>query len=61
MQAAEVNTRLEQALSRLMLRDSHLLTVDASERSMTHQLAVHPWSSFPVMTSTVSTTWTAST
>lgn len=47
MQAAEVNTRLEQALSRLMLRDSHLLTVDASERSITHQLAVHLMEQFP--------------
>lgn len=47
MDEAEVAARLDAALSRLRDLDLHLLSVDASERSMTHRLAVHLIEQFP--------------
>ena len=35
------------ALERLIAKDSYLLLVDANERSLTHQLAVHLAKAFP--------------
>lgn len=47
MDEAEVAVRLNAALKCLCERDLHLLNVDASERSMTHRLAVHLIEQFP--------------
>ncbi|RTL28096.1 MAG: hypothetical protein EKK47_16710 [Burkholderiales bacterium] len=47
MDEAEVSVRLNAALKCLCERDLHLLNVDASERSMTHRLAVHLIEQFP--------------
>jgi len=47
MENIEVERRLQAAISALRSQDSHLLEVDASERSITHRLAVHLERLFP--------------
>jgi hypothetical protein len=44
---AEVTAALEAAIGALCNNDHHLLDVNASERSLTHRLAVHLMASFP--------------
>jgi len=43
----EIKSRLISALQMLVKKDSHLLTVDANERSITHRLAVYLEGLFP--------------
>jgi len=47
MENIEVERRLQAAISALRSQDSHLVEVDASERSITHRLAVHLERLFP--------------
>ena len=44
---AEVHTALNQAIEKLLEMDHHLLDADASERSLSHRLAVHMIDRFP--------------